>query len=79
MQTEAKLKFQDLIQDFNTAMLVTRSSTGELRSRPMANAEVQPDGTLWFLTQSDSAKLDGSASVGSMVQIDEDQVRGHVA
>lgn len=51
-------KLQDLLAGFETAMLVTRTPEGEIRSRPMAVAEIEPDGTLWFLTQSDSAKVD---------------------
>jgi general stress protein 26 len=51
-------KLQDLLQDFDTAMLVTRTPTGKLRSRPMALADVEPDGTLWFLTQRGSGKME---------------------
>lgn len=50
-------KFNDLIADFDTAMLVSRGAGGELRSRPMAIADVEPDGKLWFFTQSDSGKM----------------------
>lgn len=39
-------------------MLVTRTAEGQLRARPMALAEVQSDGTLWFLTDRNSAKVD---------------------
>jgi general stress protein 26 len=51
-------KFRDLLKDFNVAMLGTRTPDGQLRSRPMALADVESDGTLWFMTQGDSAKLD---------------------
>ena len=51
-------KLRELLQDFDVAMLVTRTAGGQLRSRPMALADVQPDGTLWFLTQRDSGKLE---------------------
>ncbi len=50
-------KLQTLLQDFDAAMLVTRTDEGQLRSRPMALADVDPDGTLWFLTQRDSGKI----------------------
>jgi general stress protein 26 len=58
MSTTPEDKFRELIDDFDAAMLVTRTPAGELRSRPMAVAEVEPSGTLWFMTQSDSGKMD---------------------
>lgn len=51
-------KLRELLDDFDTAMLVTRSPAGELRSRPMALADVEQDGTLWFMTQRQSGKTD---------------------
>ncbi len=51
-------KLRDLLQDFGVAMLVTRTAEGQLRSRPMALADVQPDGTLWLLTDRQSGKLE---------------------
>jgi general stress protein 26 len=51
-------KLHELLEDFDAAMLVTNTTAGELRSRPMALADIEPDGTLWFLTQSDSGKMD---------------------
>lgn len=51
-------RLNDLLAGFETAMLVTRTPEGELRSRPLAVAQIEADGTLWFLTQRDSAKVD---------------------
>ena len=51
-------KLQELLADFDAAMLVTRTTAGVLRSRPMAVAEVEPTGVLWFITERDSGKLD---------------------
>lgn len=62
MATTPAQKMRELIQDFSVAMLVTRTAEGTLRSRPMALAEVEDDGTLWFLTQGDSGKIDELAS-----------------
>lgn len=47
MTPEPHDKFNDLIADFDTAMLVSRGAGGELRSRPMSIADVEPDGKLW--------------------------------
>jgi general stress protein 26 len=51
-------KLRDLLSDFDSAMLVTRTATGELRSRPMAVADVEPGGCLWFVTERHSGKLE---------------------
>lgn len=51
-------KLRELLTDFDTAMLVTRTATNKLRSRPMALADVEPDGCLWFITERNSGKLD---------------------
>lgn len=56
MNTEAKLI--DLLHDFDNAMLVTRGEQGQLAARPMAIAQVQEQGTLWFVTDRHSGKVD---------------------
>ena len=57
MKTTTQDKLRDLLHDFDVAMLVTRTGEGQLRSRPMALADVEPDGTMWFCTQVDSGKV----------------------
>ena len=50
--------FIELLRAFDTATLVTRArATGELHGRPMAVADVEQDGTLWFITNVDSTKV----------------------
>jgi len=51
-------KLRELLSDFDSAMLVTRTINGELRSRPMAVADVQSGGCLWFITERHSGKLE---------------------
>lgn len=46
-----------LLEKFDTAMLVTRAMSGEIRSRPMAIVDREPSGDLWFITSPD-AKVD---------------------
>ncbi|TWU44399.1 Pyridoxamine 5'-phosphate oxidase [Novipirellula aureliae] len=53
----AKKKLIDLIKDFDTAMLVTRSHDGLLDARPMAIAGAEDDGQLWFVTDRNSGKI----------------------
>lgn len=62
MSTATADKLHELLEDFDVAMLVTRSDCGQLRSRPMAFAAVDPEGTMWFLTERDSGKIDEIAS-----------------
>ena len=50
-------QFTDILETFDTAMLVTQRGS-ELRSRPMAVADTTKDGRVWFVTSIDSAKLD---------------------
>ena len=46
-----------LIENFQVAMLVTESLQGELRSRPMMIAGHQPGGALMFVTRAEDEKL----------------------
>lgn len=50
-------EFLSVLRHFDQAMLVTLRD-GALRSRPMAVAEHTDRGHLWFITRSDSGKLD---------------------
>jgi general stress protein 26 len=51
-------RFREILSKFDTAMLVTRRQGGlEFHGRPMAVAQVEPDGTLWFVTSIDAPKL----------------------
>jgi general stress protein 26 len=51
-------KFNQLIKDMHIAMMTTVAADGSLRSRPMAAQQLQPDGTLWFLTEARSPKIE---------------------
>lgn len=58
MATQPDTKLRDLLDEFGVGMLVTRAADGSLRARPMALAEAEPDGTLWFATDRHSGKMD---------------------
>ncbi len=58
MAADSHEKLVDLLKDFDAAMLVTRGSGGQLRSRPMAVAAVEGGGTLWFVTERHSGKVE---------------------
>jgi general stress protein 26 len=52
MASETKDKLSELLADFDSAMLVTRTSAGELRSRPMAVADLEESGELLIAADS---------------------------
>lgn len=56
MATAARGKLLDVLKDFDTVMLFTRTAEGNVRGRPMAIAEVDRDGTLYLVTSIDSDK-----------------------
>lgn len=59
MSTQTEQKFEELLDSFQTAMLVTQSGDGQLRSRPMALAHRSDDSSaLFFATKADSEKVD---------------------
>lgn len=57
MNQSAQQKLDQLIDEFDTAMLVTNSLEGELRARPMAIAGHAEGGLLYFATRSGEEKL----------------------
>jgi len=51
-------RVNQLVEEIRTCMFTTESNHGGLRSRPMATAACDDDGTIWFFTDDDSAKID---------------------
>ena len=49
--------FISLLRKFHTAMLVTSSREVGFHARPMAIAQVEDSGRIWFLTAADSPKV----------------------
>ncbi|CAN5303735.1 pyridoxamine 5'-phosphate oxidase family protein [soil metagenome] len=56
--TDTKEHFDEILKDFDNAMLVTHDPEGELRARPMAMAESMSSGDLWFATDVTSGKVE---------------------
>jgi general stress protein 26 len=48
---------KDKIKDIKFAMLTTLEPDNDLHTRPMATHEMDADGTLWFFTYADTAKV----------------------
>ena len=55
--SEAVSRFRELISKFDTAMLITRRPGLEFHGRPMAIAQLDAEGALWFVTSIDAPKL----------------------
>jgi general stress protein 26 len=49
-QEPAPQHLVSVLQDFDSAILITRTTSGELRGRPMALAQIEPDGDIYFAT-----------------------------
>ena len=64
MATTPEVKLHELLKEFGVGMLVTRTPDGQLRGRPMAVAEVEADGSVWFATDRHSGKVDELAADG---------------
>lgn len=58
MSQKKKQHFIELMRDFDTAMLVTHATSGEMRARPMAIADVTDSGDVFFVTHTGSGKVD---------------------
>jgi general stress protein 26 len=57
MQNDQVEKIHELLESFNTAMLITHRPDQPLHARPMAIAQVQPDCGVWFFTGRDTTKV----------------------
>ena len=65
VQTE---HFLSLLKKLHTAMLVTHTGGHDLHARPMAIAQVEDDGRIWFISGADTAKVH-EIEIDSQVQV----------
>jgi general stress protein 26 len=54
---EQLLKFIGLTKDVKTCMMMIKDEKGKLSARPMNNAKVDDDGSVWFFTNEFSGKV----------------------
>lgn len=69
MSEQKQLK--EIIADFDNAMLITLGQNKQPAGRPMRIADVEDDGTLWFVTNRESEKVDeisANSTVGITLQ-----------
>ncbi len=57
-KSEQLKKFKGLVEDVNICMMITRDAAGKASARPMANAKVEEDGSVWFFTNEFSGKVE---------------------
>lgn len=55
-QEDKKQKLVEILKKLDTVMLVTEGTAGSMHGRPMAIADVEPNGDLWFVTSRSSEK-----------------------
>lgn len=55
-QDDKKQKLIEILKKLDTVMLVTEGKAGMMHGRPMALADVEPNGDLWFVTSRSSEK-----------------------
>jgi general stress protein 26 len=55
---KAQQNFVEILHKFDRAMLVTHAPEAGFHARPMAIADTDQDGSLWFITGADTAKVD---------------------
>lgn len=49
--------FFEILKEFDNAMMVTHGAATGLHARPMAIADVDKDGSIWFITGEDTSKV----------------------
>lgn len=54
---EQRERLLKLLKTFSTAMLITHAGDNHLRARPMAIAQVDGFGIIWFISAQDTAKI----------------------
>jgi general stress protein 26 len=54
---DQKEHLMKLLKQFSTAMLVTHAGADQLRARPMAVAQIEDGGRVWFISSRETAKV----------------------
>lgn len=58
MDDQSTTKLMDLMKSFRTALLLTIGDNGAIRARPMAVLQVEDGGSVWFMTNAKSLKVE---------------------
>jgi general stress protein 26 len=57
-EVDTKTKLVEVLRTFDDLMVATLGDNGTMHARPMAVAEIDPDGCVWFATMDSSEKTD---------------------
>lgn len=57
METNTRENLNEILKDFNTAMMVVRSSDAHNHARPMGIALLQENADIFFMTSANSSKI----------------------
>ncbi len=82
-EIDTKTKLVEVLKTFDDLMVATIAENGTIHARPMAVAEVDADGNIWFATmehseKTDEAQLDGRVLVTGQSKGAYVSVSGHV-
>jgi general stress protein 26 len=72
-------KIRELLEGFETAMLVTQGEDSPFHARPMAIARVESNCGLWFFTGRTSAKVSEVRNDERVLVVCQDEMRCYVA
>jgi general stress protein 26 len=56
--TEVRKKLIETLRHYETVMVATTAANGSIHARPMAIAEVDDSGEVWFVSSEDAPKID---------------------
>jgi general stress protein 26 len=56
--TDVRKKLIDTLRQYDTLMVTTTATNGSMHARPMAIAEIDETGEVWFVTGDDTPKID---------------------
>ncbi len=72
-------KIRELLDEFDTALLVTHGNSFPFHARPMAIARVEPNCDLWFFTGRNSAKVREIENDQQVLIVCQDEMLRYVA
>lgn len=79
MNNEQVKKIRELLEDFDTALLITHGSDAMFHARPMAIARVEANCDLWFFTSRSSAKVREIENDQRVLVVCQDEMSRYVA
>ena len=76
--TDEHKKLNEILEHFDTAMLVTTSVDEMIRARPMHIADLGDEGEMWFLTSRDSTQAaDVNEDIRAAITLQDHGRQGH--